>query len=862
MSNKGVRQMKSQTSRASLEDLEQRLLMTTLSAGEFFVYQNSQGQCVRVELSENGSSGLVPQVELFAYDDQYADPTNNGARFPGLIDLPGLMGGNTGTADQVMWPDGLPILVPAVAPATPTWAIFNATPPATPTESPRGAGTEIYAIYVSAADSGTVLSISTLVALQPGLGGWADDIDTFGSVTVPLLDYYNPKFTLTSPGGSGGVIVGAVAAPIAADPTAIPPVLANPTRFVGVSTIDDQVSGVDRWGVYNDPSGVVNAGITIASGQTNRPIGGRDILGTNVQAIAARGNVAYAADSGIYIGRIVSDKSALGLGAVASLAADSAGNMFSVNNQLAARIFRNGVPLGGDVQALAADATGLFYGVDNATHSLFSTVLGSGINNPLGTLVDNVTPAWRYDSVLALDFDPVANKLVGIGTITATAAPAAPNPAGPYLMTIDTANGMVTRGAAITGGGVTPLTLFTAMAYTPDGTQIYAVTSTGQLMTIDPAAGTVTLVLGMMRDVLNAPVAATGIDFVSSTTGAGAVGKLYAVANDTLYSVDNTGLCTVVTRTSLTNMGALAYDSTRPGRIFATAQDTGTYRLAEISLSSTLESVNDTTGAAVPINALSSAAKSTYIFKNVQAMAFDSRNNGNILYAVADVVDLETGLAPVLPVPMPGRRLVTIDAATGIVTDVAGLSGPAADLTALAFPPAAGQIYGVNAANNKLYTVDAATGVTVSVGNLPVNGFWGLQFVNIGGAPILYGVTSSRIYEISTGAPGASVMLGNTSRIDLRGLAFDSTKKGYLWSTSSDSARRVVRIALASTLVTATGGGKVSDVALLFDANNPALAYTNITAMDFDQQGTFLWASATKTSIDPLAARRGITRIC
>lgn len=847
--------MKSQTSRASLEDLEQRLLMTTLSAGEFFVYQNSRGECVRVELNETGSSGLVPQIELFAYDDQYVDPTQGGATFPGLIDLPGLMNGNTGTADQVMWPDNLPILVPGTAPATPTWAVYNATPPATPTESPRGAMTEIYAIYVSAADAGTVLSISTLVAAQPGGAGWADDINTFSSANIPLLYYWDDKFTLSSPAGSGGVIVGAVADPYLGDNTvtpAIPPVM---TRFRGVDEVDNSVSGVGRWGVYNDPSGIVNAGITVASGQTNRPIGGRDILGTNVQAIAAKGNAAYAVDSSIFIGRIVSDKSALGLGTVSSLAGDSKGNMYTVNNQLATTVYRGGVTLGADVQALAVDSTGVFFGVDNATHSLFSTVLGSGVVTTIGTLVDSVTNTWRYDNVFALDFDPVANTLVGIGTITATSTTAAPNPAGPYLLTIDIATGVATRSAQpITGPGVTAATTFSAMAYTPDGTTIYAVTNTGDLVTINPTVPAVTATLGVMRDSLGTPIANIGgIDFVSSATGPGAVGALYAVANDTLYRVSNTAVCTKITATNLMGMSALTYDSTRPGRIFATTQDSGGYQIASISLGATLRSVNDNTGAATDIAILNSAVKSTYVFKNVKALSF---NGTDVMYAVVDAEDLETGVAPV---GMVGRRLVTIDAGAGVVTDIAAIAGATGDLTAMAF--GAATTYAVNAATNQLYTINTGTGAVAAVGALPVGGFRGIQFVKVGANPLLYGVTSSKIYEISTGTPGASQLLGDTGRTDLMGLAFDATpnvgKDAYLWSTSSDSARRVVRIALSSRLVTATGAGRVSELGLMFDPNNAALAYTNVTAMDFDQQGKFLWASANKTTIDPLGTPAG-----
>jgi|GEM_PF-2902697 len=57
-----------------LENLEPRLLLTTLHGGEFFIYHNSQGDTIRVDLEGEPDD----TVELLAHHALF-----------GIVDLPG-----------------------------------------------------------------------------------------------------------------------------------------------------------------------------------------------------------------------------------------------------------------------------------------------------------------------------------------------------------------------------------------------------------------------------------------------------------------------------------------------------------------------------------------------------------------------------------------------------------------------------------------------------------------------------------------------------------------------------------------------------------------------------------------------------
>ncbi|RPI61158.1 MAG: hypothetical protein EHM48_06085, partial [Planctomycetaceae bacterium] len=274
------------------ENLEQRLLLTTLSAGEFFIYHNSDGQNVRVSLY--GDAGT--SAELFAYDtnpdQRFADPMTGLGVGYGLVDLVGLKNGDIG--DQVLWPDGSPIIDDAGTPldtSDDTWMEYSPFVPGVPVTNPptiagtlsvRGSRTEIFAIYLSNANENTVLTITELESDQPitdlsviipletaytdirGFNGGGNQRLGFYDWNDGLVHYVNP------PANSGGVIVGAISDPILPDPAANPPVVGDPIAFSAVYSTETILTGVaprgmDIYGEFVFPGGDLQAGITIGS---------------------------------------------------------------------------------------------------------------------------------------------------------------------------------------------------------------------------------------------------------------------------------------------------------------------------------------------------------------------------------------------------------------------------------------------------------------------------------------------------------------------------------------------------------------------------------------------------------------------
>ena len=173
------------------EDLEQRLLLTTLYGGNFFVYLNSQGEAVRVGL-EGNPTDAVELLSVFDVDD---DGTLD------LIDLVGLHNGDVN--DPLNWPDG-PEAVEFDDDGNPSWIDYAAASDTEP--EVRGAATEIFAIYVSQATEDTVLTISTLEVTDLDSDDWdPNNINPWESSSLPILFFVaGVPAPYTSPAGSGG----------------------------------------------------------------------------------------------------------------------------------------------------------------------------------------------------------------------------------------------------------------------------------------------------------------------------------------------------------------------------------------------------------------------------------------------------------------------------------------------------------------------------------------------------------------------------------------------------------------------------------------------------------------------------------
>lgn len=250
---------------ASMESLEARLLLTTLNAGDFFLYHNSQGSVVRVDLVGGGP------VELLSLLDGQ------------LVDLVGVYNGDPSTV--VNWPDGEHILddvSPDGGVTAPTGNWLDAKYDATTTTRFKGSWTEIYAVYFPQADSNTRLIITPIAdATKPAPDTAGGTVPWSG--TPPLLaTWYGDAPEVSAPAGSGGVLVGAIHMPIT--PETGDPTGKDIAHYVGSAFATDDTDW-PALGVF--PGGKLDPGITVFSGDIDELV----ISGTVAGSIELPGNL-------------------------------------------------------------------------------------------------------------------------------------------------------------------------------------------------------------------------------------------------------------------------------------------------------------------------------------------------------------------------------------------------------------------------------------------------------------------------------------------------------------------------------------------------------------------------------------------
>ena len=377
--------------------------------------------------------------------------------------------------------------------------------------------TDIFSLYIKSADQYTILSVSAIngTAADPNWTGylWGDTGNT------AALAVNNAGVTLAAPAGSGPPLIGGERIPT------------NSNAFQNVAITEPGVwsSFFTEEPILMSPLGVYPGGEIYPGIWTAGPMG-----------------------------EVIEDDAFAGLGlSVDSLASDSAGNLFAVDNQ---------------------------------THQLkaanYSAFANETTATAVGTLVDSADATWRHDKITALDFDS-GDVLYGISSLITDTAPGAPlPPAGTWLVTINTATGVVTRvGAALSIRGATENIRISAIAFGPADT-LYAVEANGNILaTIDPATGVIILIDEIFDIDTAGPVPPiVGLDFMN--------GYLYGLTATGMYSIDTaeatastwtidpaledpiTGLQSRLGPTGLTDHTGLDYDDAR-GRFWSVTFDGG-----------------------------------------------------------------------------------------------------------------------------------------------------------------------------------------------------------------------------------------------------------------------------------------------
>ena len=750
----------------TFERLEDRLLLTTIRGGEFFIYHNSQGETVRISLVGEPED----MIEVFA----------DHAHF-GVVDLPGFLNGNPDPESAIGWPVPWEFPTRRVwnANRTQSWYVWNNQAEQYIDEQGAqqtirfGSEAEIYGIYVVSATENTRLTISKLIVdpVSPfNDPGWSTNIDPYSGFALRLEGVGPYIYSDIMPSvtaavdNSGTVLVGARHAPL--DPAQLQ------IRWVGVYGEDPffgddslEVS-VGHQGVYpgTPPYAGLPAGITISSDAFR--MSSPDPLGRDVGAVAADKNGSvFAVDSSPFIGNIVNTDFYRGnLGNdLRALGIDQFGQSYVVDHERQITPIVTGMlnavdpqPVGTNMRALAA-INGFWYGVDEDTGE-FRRLWNDTRRPPpprgvesLGLVVDRDDPGQSFTNFVSLDTAQGANgdlnDLIGLATFTGDGQL--------YIVRLSNVSALrpastvrFSRVAALVipeenspWPDIPPLGAM-SVRYDADGSKMeyWAVTSGNQLVNIDPASGLITLAGGARTmveqlnlgdfELLDADLP-TGSNSIGRIVGLEFIGQtLYGITEDEhLYRIDlrdletTSVICTDMGETSAPLAESLAFDPAQPGRLFTIMDHQTLQRLGSITLETTLVRVSgngmgtvlapawDNTENDGILGGLDDAMRQTFVFGNFTGLDFatyDPLGPAGVteyLYGVAEIIDLDPAGLPDAPT---GPWLLQIDVVTGGVTRLARIVGPMdfSQVSSVAYNELEGVFYAVDPDNNELYTLD------------------------------------------------------------------------------------------------------------------------------------------------------------
>ena len=810
------------------ETLEDRLLLTTLYGGDSFIYLNSQGNQIRIDITGEGSA-----VEFFSLDGGQG----------GLVDLVGAVnrGGQGWDYDTYDW--GLQPIMVSENNLT-RWVEYRDGTVASQLNiqaaNVRGARTEIYAIYIAAATEDTVITLSQLASDTWGVPvtNWSTNIDPWLSSTLPLI----PGVTgyVSAPANSGAVVIGAYRS----DP--------NATTLRFVTDRDTSMTAQFTDLTLIDPNTMcpdniaLRPGITVSS-EAYSPINLNNGLGSQVDSIAAidRDNLrailqGFTAD--------MQNRTASGaLGNLTNLTSDGLGTFYTINGNGAQREYINrNQSLPANFAALTGAADGsAYYGFNPATRQLVRIDPGTSVVSTIGILRWHADATWQYQNLTAMDMSSDGN-IYAVATVVDTEAgnPAPQDPARVRLIQIDPGSGQVTAEWTF----ATPPNIG-SLSFNAAGT-LYGVTNNGRLVGIDNSGANATLVGGTQLTLNGVnQLGWQGIEFVGNT--------LYGITADRLYLINvDDGTCTDVGATGVAGMTAINYDPTRPGWLYVSGQhptNPSNLVLARMSIAPTLQSFFSN-GVSEGFRGMMMVNGSAYLHWG-RLESFDYSDADGMIYAVGRQGSLDSiGNAA----NNANYYLVVVDPGTGAVTEI-GLTadgGVTVPMIGISFD-STGVAWGLSAAN-KLYTIDLATGGVTHQGDLDAGeALTAIDFTVVNGNTVLYGLSGSNVYAINFVAGvdpiGTCRLLGGTGRTDLTSLAFDASLPNSMWTLSQvNGSYRLMRLDMGGTLLAVNASSQVTRWGVLTDFDNASWAYTNVHGLTY--YAGQLYGVATIVNLDPFGA--------
>lgn len=176
--------------------------------------------------------------------------------------------------------------------------------------------------------------------------------------------------------------------------------------------------------------------------------------------------------------------------------------------------------------------------------------------------------------------------------------------------------------------------------------------------------------------------------------------------------------------------------------------------------------------------------------------------------------------------------LYTFDTTTGVATFHTAITGSFGIVAGLAYDPGSGTVYAVDSSQDELMTIDLATGVVTDIGNVARPGvdtvMHGIEFNSTNGK--LYGLDyrDSMLVEINT-ATGEATAIGQTAATSFGSLAWDANAGiMYMADAGTESLYTVDLTNGSSTLIGSYGFSGSLGTGMSWDPVNGLIGVDNL----------------------------------